>query len=250
MLSGKNVQKSFFEQIKSLIAYGLYLGKVSKNIIIAPRGNCNLCGYTGPFRTYGHSPRYGVQCPSCGSLERHRLVKMWLDANQGLVKNKSFLHFAPESVIKKLVKSYVGDYKSADLHPGRADLVLNIEAIALPDNSVDIIMCSHVLEHVDDAKALAEFKRILRPDGLALVLIPLVEGWDKTYENPNVKTEAERIAHFGQNDHVRFYGRDVRERFAKAGFAYEEFTAVEPHVLNHRLLRGEKIFILRPKVTG
>ncbi len=73
-----------------------------------------------------------------------------------------------------------------DIAPGKADRVLNIEAIASPDASYDCVVCSHVLEHVDDKKALSEIYRVLRPGGVALIMLPVIEGWAKTYENPAV----------------------------------------------------------------
>ena len=142
-----------------------------------------------------------------------------------------------------MLKKRVGRYESADIAPGRADRVLNIEAIAMPDASYDCVLCSHVLEHVDDAKALSEIFRVLKPGGVALIMLPVIEGWAHTYENPQVTTPEERKRHYGQADHVRYYGADVRERIGAAGFALEEFTAEGPDVLTYALQRGEKVFI-------
>ena len=121
--------------------------------------------------------------------------------------------------------------------------IFQIEAIDLPDASFDRILCNHVVEHVDDAKAFAELFRILHPGGVALFTTPIVEGWAQTYENPAIDGERLRELHFGQNDHVRFYGRDLRERIKAAGFRLEEFTAVEPDVHRHGLMRGETVFM-------
>ena len=140
-------------------------------------------------------------------------------------------------------KTRVGRYQSADIAPGRADLVLDIEKIALPDASYDCVVCSHVLEHVDDKKALREIYRVLKPGGVALIMLPVIEGWASTYENPNVTTPEERKRHYGQSDHIRYYGADVRSRIAAAGFGLEEFTAQGEDVLTYALQRGEKVFI-------
>jgi predicted SAM-dependent methyltransferase len=107
------------------------------------------------------------------------------------------------------------------------------------------VLCSHVLEHVDDAKALKEIHRVLRPGGIALIMLPLIEGWERTYENPQIMRPGERALHFGQGDHLRAYGRDVRERIRSAGFALNEFTAEGSDVAKHGLLAGEKLFIAR-----
>jgi predicted SAM-dependent methyltransferase len=77
-----------------------------------------------------------------------------------------------------------------------------MEAIDLPDASVDLIIANHVLEHVDDAKASRELSRILRPNGVLLCMVPIVEGWATTYQNPDITTDEGRMLHFGQEDHV------------------------------------------------
>jgi SAM-dependent methyltransferase len=209
---------------------------------------CNVCGYRGRFRPAGKPRRIDARCPKCGSAERYRLLALWLERQGAFLRGASVLHFAPEAGLAALLKTRVGDYRSADITPGRADLVLNIEAIAAPDASYDCVVCSHVLEHVDDKKALAEIHRVLKPGGVALIMLPLIEGWAKTYENKNVTTPEERKRHFGQSDHVRFYGADVRDRIRAAGFALDEFTAEGEDVLTYGLQRGEKVFIARKPI--
>ena len=113
------------------------------------------------------------------------------------------------------------------------------------DSVAPLVVMLDVIEHVDDAKALAELFRILRPGGFAVLTTPVIEGWDETYENPAITTRKGRILHFGQGDHTRFYGRDFRDRMIGAGFQLEEYTAVEPFVSAHALERGGKLFIGR-----
>jgi SAM-dependent methyltransferase len=113
----------------------------------------------------------------------------------------------------------------------------------LPDESYDVVICSHVLEHVDDRRALAEIRRVLTIRGLAVLMVPIVEGWDRTYENDAIRSPSERMLHFGQEDHVRFYGSDLRDRIRESGFDLQEFTAIEPDVHLHGLQRGEKLFL-------
>jgi SAM-dependent methyltransferase len=222
-----------------------YMGKVARKMLGNHPRHCNLCGFHGKFVAYGFPPRFDAYCPSCGSLERHRLFGLWLDENKEKVAGKDLLHFAPESIVTAKVKPLARTYRTADLDPRYADLVLNIEDIALPERSVDLIICSHVLEHVNPDRSLSQLRRILRQDGFLLLMFPIIEGWDQTYRNPMVNAPEDRELHFGQRDHLQFYGRDVRKSIVGAGFELTEFTAVEPYVSKHGLSRGEKVFIGR-----
>ncbi|MGK9167735.1 methyltransferase domain-containing protein [Inquilinus limosus] len=169
----------------------------------------------------------------------------WFKDNESTIQRSSVLHFAAESVLQAFLKQTAKSYRSADLRPGAGDIVLNIEEIDLPSESVDMVICNHVLEHVDDRRALSEIHRILTPDGLAVLSFPNVPGWPETYENPAVVDPRDRLLHFGQADHVRVFGYDVRRRISDAGFRLEEITAKEPFVHRHALMRGETIFIAR-----
>lgn len=169
---------------------------------------------------------------------------LWLKANSDIVDGARILHFAPEPTLARLLQAHSSEYRSADIDPNVADTVLNIEAVDLPDESVDLVVCSHVLEHVDDGKALREIRRILTPNGRGLLMFPIVEGWDHTYENATHTSSADRTKYFGQADHVRMFGRDVRDRISEAGFDLNEFTSDEPNVSRYGLMRGEKLFIV------
>jgi SAM-dependent methyltransferase len=202
---------------------------------------CPICAYHGRFGAFGSPPRWDAMCKRCGSLERHRLLKLYLDRNPGVVHG-DVLHFAPEPTVARMLRQLDCKYRSADLFQ-TADLKLNLEAIDLPDESLDIVLASHVLEHVDDVKALAELYRCLRPGGVALLMVPLVEGWETSYENPDVSTPRDRLLHFGQSDHVRYYGRDFRDRVKGAGFTLDEFAATGEDCVTYSLGQGETLFI-------
>jgi len=154
------------------------------------------------------------------------------------------LHFAPEPLLEEIVSAVADVYETSDLFAKR-DVThrVNIEDTGLPDASYDVIICSHVLEHVDDGKALAELYRMLVPGGVALLATPVVEGWATSYENADIDGEKDRLLHFGQGDHVRYFGRDIRDRIRKAGFMLEDFAAVEPDVHIYGLQRGETLFV-------
>lgn len=206
---------------------------------------CPLCGYIGSFEAAGHPPRYGARCPKCRSLERNRLLGL-TDQALNLFENKKVLHFAPEPVLRKIIEGKAVQYVSADITPGRADMVLNIERLELPDASWDVIVCSHVLEHVNDGLALKEMYRVLKDGGLLVLLVPIIEGWESTYENSEVVGLEQRDKHFGQDDHVRYYGRDLRNRIDDAGFSIErESTSSGLDSARFSLIRGEKVFLCR-----
>ncbi len=204
---------------------------------------CNICGYEGTFGPAGRGTRIDAKCPRCKSAERYRLFKLWLARNETAVKGRDILHFAHEKSMTALIQPLAKTYRTGDITPGKAELALNIEKIDFPDASFDVVVCSHVLEHVNDALALAEIKRVLRPGGLAIIMIPVIEGWPVTYENPDVTSKADRTLHYSQWDHIRWYGADVRTRIRAAGFTLEEFDATGAEVVKYGLLRGEKVFL-------
>lgn len=231
------------DRARPSLDFAQYCVAVMRRLKEAPPRQCNICSYFGRFRSDGYPPRFEAACPHCGALEHHRLFKLWLDRRGAALKGADILHLAPDPHLGTLLEAMAGSYMSGDLEPGRADHVLNIEALALAEESFDCIVCSHLLEHVDDRKALAEMLRVLRPGGVALIMTPVVEGWAETYENGALTSPLERSAHFGEADHVRFYGADLRDRIRTAGFELDEFTAIEPFVSRHGLIRGEKVFI-------
>jgi SAM-dependent methyltransferase len=207
---------------------------------------CPVCGYTGVFdlTTYGTPPRWDSECPRCKSNERRRLMAMAF-ASLPIGRDAKILHFAPEKPLADRLRGSYPEYRTAQLKPGRADLTLDMEDIGLESSSIDVILCSHVLEHVDDAKALPELFRILRPAGRLLIMVPIVEGWVATYDNPAILSREDRSLHFGRVDHLRWYGADLRRRLRSAGFELSEFTAEGEKSVKYGLLRGEKVFICR-----
>ena len=186
--------------------------------------------------------------PSCGSRERHRLFGLMLRARPELGAGARTLHFAPEPLIAAELKARAKEYRTADLRMAGCDLRLDIEALDLPDASVDLFVLNHVIEHVDDRKALAELHRCLAPDGVAAISTPVVEGWRETYEDAGIAhgpDERARILHFGWAGHRRWYGADLRERIRAAGFGLEEFTAGGADAVRYSLARGQTIFLAR-----
>ncbi len=203
---------------------------------------CPMCGYRGYFDAYGRPPRLDAMCRSCFSLERHRLFWLWFRDNSDKLL-EPVVHFAPEKIFVSRFREALADYRTSDPMMADVDLRLDLEQLDLPDDSVGTVICNHVLEHVDDTKAMAEIYRVLKPGGLAILSVPIVEGWESTYEVDGITSEHDRELHFGQYDHVRYFGRDFRDRLRNAGFSIEEVTAEGPAVIEYGLQRGEKVFL-------
>ena len=174
------------------------------------------------FSPYGHElvPRTEACCPVCRSLERHRLIYLYINQATELLdgRPKRMLHVAPEPQLSKWFQQQKFiDYLSADLSSPDAMVQMDVTDIQFPDNSFDVIYCSHVLEHVpDDRKAMSEFYRVLKPGGWAILQVPITA--ETTFEDPPVTSPQERLRVFGQHDHVRRYGPDYTDRLTAAGF--------------------------------
>lgn len=235
MKFGKYIKKFIPKKLYS--AWSLYVRTKPSSV-----RRCPICGYRGYFDNFGRPPRLDACCPGCGSLERHRLFWLWFN-ERGKILSQPILHFAAEPVFENQFRNLFDGYITADLYKN-ADKNLNIESIDMKDATIKTVICNHVLEHVNDEKALSEIFRVLTNDGILICSVPIVEGWDKTYENEDIKNESDRELHFGQYDHVRYYGKDFRKRLKLAGFQMvSEYTAEGSAVLQYALLRGEKIFI-------
>ncbi len=191
---------------------------------------CPLCGaHYRKFLPYGYvRSRDNALCPRCLSLERHRLLWLYLTRETDLLRAfPRTLHIAPEVCIMRHLKPHFAAhpecYVTADLESPLADLHFDVQHIPLPDASFDAVICNHLLEHVaDDRLALRELHRILRPGGWGILLSPVDLGRPHTFEDDTIVDPAERTRIFGQYDHRRIYGTDYVERLREAGFEAEE----------------------------
>jgi SAM-dependent methyltransferase len=183
-----------------------------------------VCGRSSRrFKAGGVVLRDDAQCVHCGSLERHRLVWLFIQKKTNLFdgKPRKMLHVAPELCLEPRFKEHLGDnYLTADLHGPSAMIAMDITDIQCSDQSFDVIYCSHVLEHVqDDRRAMREFYRVLKNNGWAILLVPITS--ERTFEDASIIDPKERFRVFGQADHVRRYGPDYVDRLREAGFIVE-----------------------------
>lgn len=166
--------------------------------------------------------RQDVVCPACGSLPRHRILAKWGETHREVFEKKDVLYFAPERGMTSWMKRNKIKYTTADLFDEGVDLKLDIQDTKLPDNSYDVVICNHVLEHVDDyLKALAEMRRIVRPNGCFICSFPMSPDVEFVDEDPSVKTDEERLKRYGQSDHVRLFGMHADRFMEDAGFDVE-----------------------------
>ena len=205
------------------------------------------------FLPYGYeNPRENVLSPSTLSLERHRLLWLYLKEGTNFFKRtQKVLHFAPEQAFYKRFRDMHGlDYTTTDLNSPLADVKADICDLPFADDSFDIILCNHVLEHIpDDRKAMKELYRVMKPGGWGIFQVPQDLKREHTFEDDTITDKKERARIFGQYDHVRIYGRDYFERLRSVGFKVEEVdytSKLSPEEIErYRLAKGEIIPLVR-----
>lgn len=198
------------------------------------RYECPLCkGRFSEFLNYGDpqnkslghdivpaSYRENVLCPSCGSVERERLLRLYIELRtDALKRSMRLLHVAPERNLERFLSSHPQlEYITMDISD-RAMLRADLCRLGIRDSAFDAIICSHVLEHVkDDMRAMSEMHRVLNKGGWAIIQVPLSPSLEKTIEGDDDDTPEKREELFGQSNHVRLYGKDYVKRLEAAGF--------------------------------
>ena len=250
--------EKWFEDISNELQseYGINKEKIIhlKQLISEERYYCNLCDLKVPFmldsgiespafskrKIIGGGIREKCICPICGGNDRERWLEYVLNNQMSFFYKKgTVLHFAPEKQIEKKIRSNKKMiYITADIEAGRADRVEDITHISFPDKYFDYIICNHVLEHIKDEKAaFMELKRCIKTDGKVVFSVPICWEID-TYENDSVKTDEDRLIEYGQKDHVRLYGRDLKSRLEEFGF-HAEYYQVQ------KVLSKEELEIMR-----
>lgn len=188
--------------------------------------------------------RKNTRCPRCSSIDRYRLLWLYLQDRTSILSEKlKILHFAPEAALSRNLKRQKNlHYITADSYASfidgictKPDYILDIGEIGFPDNSFDVVICNHVLEHVkDDLRAMREIYRVLKKKGWAILQVPIDQSIETTLEDSNVVSIEERNRLYGSPHHVRLYGKDYITRLQNVGFR----VRVDPYV---RLISPLKI---------
>ncbi|WP_222432889.1 class I SAM-dependent methyltransferase [Caenimonas sedimenti] len=173
-------------------------------------------------------------CPHCLSHDRERHLVLYLRAAGFLERlaHWHILHMAPEPHLARLIaERQPARYVRGDIAPSSAEIErIDLQQIPYLEASFDLAIVNHVMEHVgDDAAALRELARVLKPGGYAILQTPYSPMLESTFEDPGIRAPEARLQAYGQEDHVRLYGRDIFRRFAAVGLV--DHTAAHEQVL-------------------
>ena len=218
--------KSFLKKIipeRIRPALILFYLKLISPFYFGNKVHCPCCdkSFRGFLSYSGVKSNRKGRCPGCGCLERHRLLWLYLKNKTAVLKDHlRVLHFAPEYILQKRFKSLSNiEYISADLFSPLAMIKMDITDIKYQNNFFDMIICSHVLAHVDDDhKGIEELFRILKPAGVAIIQTPIDQNREHTFEEPSAQSFKEREKIYGDGTFVRIYGKNFQSRVESVGF--------------------------------
>lgn len=240
---GKKIIEGIYSNVRRI--KGIYYS-VGNNV------ECPICNHTyKKFLTFGG--RENVWCPNCKSLERHRLIYLFLKHKMNFfTSNIKVLHFAAEECLYNMIMNFKNiDYTTADSMASlmdeigvKPDYIMSVTDIKFDDESFGVVLCNHVLEHVpDDKKAMKEIYRVLKTGGYGILQVPINKNSPITIEGVELSSE-KRAALFGYADHVRYYGLDYKDRLEKVGFKVVlDNLASELNSTRYALCKNEIIYI-------
>ncbi|MAO32561.1 MAG: SAM-dependent methyltransferase [Crocinitomicaceae bacterium] len=232
--------------------------------LVAPilyRGNkvkCPVCGNTfSKFLSYGSdvAHRKNVLCPHDLTLERHRLMWLFLQSKTNFFTSDKLdlLHIAPEQCFLPLFKKQKNlNYLTGDLESPIADIHFDLHDIPLEENRFDVVFCNHVMEHVQDPiQCMSELYRVMKPNGWAIMQVPQDHERENTYEDASITSPEEREKHFWQKDHLRLFGKDYPNWLEKAGFEVEQFPVTDlfnsDEIDQYCLQKSEILYLAKKK---
>ena len=197
------------------------------------------------------SGRRETACPHCHSIDRERLIYLYLQNHCKKMEwsNMRVLHIAPENVLQEWIKQqrpleYIrGDFFTEGYEYGQGTIHLDIQSLNFSADYFDLIICSHVLEHVeDDKKAILELWRVCKKGGALMVLVPMAIDLAQTIEGNHSDSPEYRKEHFGQLDHLRLYGTDFSQRLTNEGWEVRKWQP-QPMLLEWKLNQDEFLFL-------
>ncbi len=211
----------FLLPVKLLERHEVFFRKLISHRYSGQKYSCNICDFG--LRDFVVLSNGNKLCPNCGSLPRTRRLFSMIDSEYTF-ENKTVLHFSPSKAMSsKLRKLKAKEYVTTDFEGEfLADEKIDITQINKKDNSFDLIICYHVLEHIKaDDSAISELYRVLRVGGKCLIQTPFKIG--EIYEDDLIQTPEDRLIHFGQKDHVRIYSVEgLINKLNKAGFLVDQ----------------------------
>jgi len=237
-----------------LIKVSYLFNKIAPLLLKGDKVQCPVCEkHYRKFLPYGYSgraKRENVLCPNCLSLERHRLMWLYLkNETDFFTKPRKMLHIAPEQCFYQRFREMKNlDYTTGDLVSPLADVKFDLHHIPFENNTYDVILCNHVLEHVQDAnQCMRELNRVLKPGGMAFMQVPIDYERSQTYEDFSITDPRQREIHFWQKDHMRLFGMDYNKWLERAGFKVNpvHYAKVvgEQNAEKYRLQKEEILFV-------
>lgn len=206
---------------------------------------CPICDYRGPFMDKGthNGIRKHARCPNCTALERHRLQFLVLREvfREKETANLRMLHIAPEAFFREFFLQRFGRYETADLKMKSADHIADLQCLPFGDGTYDFVFASHVLEHIpDDRKAISEIRRILRPNGMAMLPVPIYSKKTVEFSEPDPNE-------FG---HVRAPGLDYFDRYERYFSKVEKFDSGSQPEKYQVFIYRDNSHLLKPEQSG
>lgn len=217
--------------------------------------NCPIC--KKPTKTFysGLFPWIFLTCSGCYSLGRQRIIANYLTNNKKKIEIKSVLHFAAETCLVDFIHKNidVDRYDKVDFHPegknfipDQGSLPIDIENIdEVYFKKYDLVICNHVLEHVNFIKAIPNLKKLVKKNGYIFLTFPIIESWEKNYINEKITSYEDRTLHFQQFDHLQLFGKEIKSYLSCENFSLIEHIVFGEDTVKYGIAQGETLFILK-----